>query len=394
MVFARYYCTQTQWLPQCCRYLADELSAFHMYLQGVGFDQPVNVIEHVVRVNDEGFIQIVRKYATFNVDDLADANTTADQIDHYIETTRRSLSAHDLKLLKLLARSRYYKSDHKRLRKILTQNNVDGLVAFACNVMWERGYEDHYTLGQQLSIRITTKFIQSGLDFKHQTGRKEECAVSRGWNNAVLEKFLNSITSITDVIKRHRCCKKFLMLELAPDAADAIKRRLRQEFNVIDNSRAENVCAIEMDADKNSSMYLKKFTHLMQEKLVNMLFVTDVDYYLKHNKFVFYMYNSLKLYYYCITNKLVFYKSDYEIIFYLYLIISLEWHNGGHLNSFTLEKSPIYNPLELSTRRLNSIKRAAAQSRTLLNDNEIKIDFIKGKRIKTGIHYGHRVVTI
>ncbi|ABY65778.1 p47 [Orgyia leucostigma nucleopolyhedrovirus] len=393
MVFARYYHTQTQWLPQCCRYLADELSLFHVFLQNGDCNGPAHVINHCLRVNDEGFLQISRKYVVFDVNNLGNDNTTIDHINDYIDITRPSLSAHDMRLFKLLARSLYYKSDYNRLKKILTQENIDALIAFACNVMWERGYENHYTLGQQLSIRITTKFIQSGLDFKHQTGRDEQCAVSRGWNNIVLEKFLSSITSLSDVIKRHRCCKKFILLELAPNVADKIKLRLRQEFTVIDNERVANMCAIEVDADKNSDMYLKKLTHLMREKIVNLLFATDVDFYMKHNNYKFYFYNSLKLYYYCLTNKLVFYKSDYEIIFYLYFIIVLEWYNGGHLNSFTLEKSPIYNPLELSTRRLNSIKRAAAQSRTLLNDNEIKIDFIKGKRMKTGTHYGHRIIT-
>nr|WUR10784.1 p47 [Calliteara abietis nucleopolyhedrovirus] len=404
MAFARYYNTRTQWLPQCCKYLADELCSYQLYLQDFAVAdfvaasddrRSVEIIESALQVNDEGFVRIRRTYAAFDLKHLNGAATTLEQIDHYVDATRKQLSAHDKRLFKLLIRSRYYKSDFVRMEKMLTQTDVGPLIGFACNVMWERGYENHYTLGQQLSIRITTKFIQSGLDFKHQTSREEQSAVSRGWDNAVLEKFLNSITSISDVIKRHRCCKKYMVLELAPAVCDDIKRYLRTEFAVVvHNRRFANLCAIEIDADKNSELYLKKFTYLLRDKLVNLLFVTDMDYYLKRNNFLFYLYNSLKLYYYCLTNKFVFYKSDYEIIFYLYIIVMLEWHNGGHLNSFTLEKSLIYNPLELSTRRLNSIKRAATQARVVSNDNEIKIDFIKGKRIKTGTNYGHRVLTM
>ncbi|QHB21703.1 p47 [Artaxa digramma nucleopolyhedrovirus] len=401
MSFARYAETCTQYLPQCCKHLADQLSAYHLYLQK--FDSIENdvapttkyhySIKNKVYVNDEGFVKLSRINVVFNFDFLH--CTTPEQIEHYIDATKTQLTLHDRCMLKLLAKDRWYKGDYVRLEKILKATNVDRLIDFACNTMWERGYENHYTLGQQLSIRITTKLIQSGLDFKHQTDRAEDCVVlSRGWDDVIFEKFLNSITSISDVIKRHRFCKKYIVLELTPNNSVAIKAYLKENYKIITNKHLNNMCAIEMDPDKNSLIYLKKFTHLLREKIVNVLFVTDLECYMKLDNYMFYLYNSLKLYYYCLTGKFVFEKQDYEIIFLLNLIVCLEWNNGGHLNSFTLEKSSIYNPLELSTRRLNSIKRAAAQSRVLVNDNEIKIDFIKGKRIKTGTHYGHRLVTL
>ncbi|AGR56783.1 p47 [Hemileuca sp. nucleopolyhedrovirus] len=396
MSFARYFETQTPLLPQCCKFLADELAMYYAYLQNDNVDPvKVHVVKNEIHVNDEGFVKMYRLNVVFDFDHLH--NTTPRQIEHYIDATRSTtLSEHEKRLFKLLTRDRWYKGDFVRLKKMLTQQCVKDLVDFACNVLWERCYENHYTLGQQLSIRITTKLIQSGLDFKHQTGRQEESAVLRGWNNVNFEKFINSINSISDVIKRHRCSRKYIVFELTPDeiGCEKIKDNLNEQFSLIRNGNVDNLCAIEIDNDKNSMMYLKKFKQLLSEKLVNVLFVTDVEYYLRNGNYPFYLYNSLKLYYYCLTNKFVFEKQDYEIIFLLNLIISLEWHNGGHLNSFTLEKSNIYNPLELSTRRLNSIKRAATQSRTLLNDSEIKIDFIKGKRIKTGTHYGHRLVTM
>ncbi|ACO53475.1 p47 [Euproctis pseudoconspersa nucleopolyhedrovirus] len=395
MSFARYTETCTQYLPQCCKYLADELSAYCLYLKNIDATNVAMLytVENVMHVNDEGFVKISRISVAFDFDFLK--SSTPRQIEHYIDATRSELSSHDKSMLLLLAKDRWHKGDYVRLEKILKATDVRKLVGFVCNAMWERGYENHYTLGQQLSIRITTKLIQSGLDFKHQTGRTEENAVSsRGWDNVVFEKFLNSITSISDVIKRHRCCKKYVVLELVAENSGAIKNRLSEDFAIVTNRRVNNLCAIEVDADKNSLVYLKKLTRLLHQKIVNVLFVTDLEFYMKTNNYMFYLYNSLKLYYYCLTNKFVFEERDYEIIFLLNLITSLEWLNGGHLNSFTLEKSSIYNPLELSTRRLNSIKRAATQSRTLLNDNEIKIDFIKGKRIKTGTHYGHRIVSI
>ncbi|QYC92676.1 P47 [Trabala vishnou gigantina nucleopolyhedrovirus] len=394
MAFARYYSIETQMLPQCCKFLANELVSYHMYLQQIDLsnDTPVHVINDSIVVNDDGFIKIVRTSVLFDMNCLHEASPP--DIDYYIDFTRKQLSPHDKKLFKLLARDRWYKGDFVRLKKILTQSDVGDLIAFACNVIWERGYENNYTLGQQLSIRITTKLIQCGLDFKHQTGREEKHEISRGWNDNGMEKMFNSITSISDVIKRHRCCKKYIVLEVLKSDCQLIRNTLSNYFTLIYNANVNNVCAIEIDADKNSHMYLKKFMSLLQNKLVNVVFVTDVDYYMKQNNFMFYLYNSLKMYYYCLTNKFVFELQDYEIIFLLNLILSLEWHNGGHLNSFTLEKSSLYNPLELSTRRLNSIKRAATQSRTLHNDSEIKIDFIKGKRIKTGTHYGRRLVRL
>lgn len=392
MTFARYVETRTQWLPQCCKYLSESLNLYGMYIQG--FSSPFHVMETKVYVNDEGFLQIYYLNVVFDMQKLR--NSTPVEIEHYVDATRKTiLTEHEIKLLKLLARDRWYKGDFDRLHKILIRRDVKALIGFACNTMWERGYENHYTLGQQLSVRITTKLIQSGLDFKHHTGREDETILTRGWDNVNFEKFINSIASISDVIKRHQCNRKYIVLELLPTDCSSLKQHLlKQQFTLVHNRQFDNLCAIEIDADKNSAMYLKKFTALLRDKIVNVLFVTDVEYYLKQNNYLFYLYNSLKLYYYCLTNKFVFEKQNYEIIFLLNLIVSLEWHNGGHLNSFTLEKSSIYNPLELSTRRLNSIKRAANQCRTLCNDNEIKIDFIKGKRIKTGTHYGHRLVAI
>ncbi|AHH82614.1 P47 [Buzura suppressaria nucleopolyhedrovirus] len=392
MAFARYVETRTQWLPQCCKYLSEPINMYNMYLNGVS--NSFHVMEHNVSVNDEGFVQLYYLNVVFDMENLR--NSTPVEIEHYIDATRKTmLTDHEIKLLKLLARDRWHKGDFVRLRKILTRRDVKALVGFACNTMWERGYENHYTLGQQLSVRITTKLIQSGLDFKHHTGREDESTPTRGWDSVHFEKFINSIGSISDVIKRHQCNRKYIVLELLPANCNLLKQYLQeQQLTLIHNKQFDNLCAIEIDTDKSSLMYLIKFTALLRDKIVNVLFVTDLEFYLKQNNYLFYLYNSLKLYYYCLTNKFVFEKQNYEIIFLLNLIVSLEWHNGGHLNSFTLEKSSIYNPLELSTRRLNSIKRAANQCRTLNNDNEIKIDFIKGKRIKTGTHYGHRLVVI
>lgn len=392
-MFARYYETETQQLPQCCKYLADKLSLYLIYAQGAPASvlTDTHTLEKVVEVNDDGFVSLKKLSVVFDIKNIA--ASTPRQLDHYIDSTRSNLTAHDCRLLKLLARDRWFKGDFVRLRKILLQSNVEDLLKFACNVLWERGYENHYTLGQQLSIRITTKLIQSGLDFKHQNNSKNDDDIvgSRGWTDKTLEKFFNSLTSISDVIKRHKCFKKFIFLELV---SDELKTQFKNHYKIVENVHIDNVCAIQLDEDKNSLQYLKKLTHLIERRYVNVLFVTDLEYYMKHNNYMFYLYNSLKLYYYCLKNKFVFSKSDSEIIFLLNLIISLEWHNGGHLNSFTLEKSHIYNPLELSTRRLNSIKRAANQSRTLNNNFDIKIDFIKGKRIKTGTNYGQRIVEI
>ncbi|QEI03654.1 P47 [Rachiplusia nu nucleopolyhedrovirus] len=405
MEFARYFTTCSQLLPQCCKYLAPELSQYLLFSrlcatqkQDISSilrddDDLHYVIDRKILVNDEGFIQIEQTSAIFNIKYLR--KSCPRDLMLYVKATRESaLTEHDLRIINLLVCDRWYKGDFERLQKILQKPDLSKLIKFTCNVMWERGYEDHYTLGQQLSVRITTKLIQSGLDFKHQQVNDGPVnSGARGWQSKELEKLLGSITSLSDVIKRHKHSCKFIVLELVPENHEAIKDSLRNNnFKIIENSHTNNVCVIQIDEDKCSFQYLIKLKHLFIEKQINLLFVTDVETYLKQNNFMFYLYNSLKLYYYCLCNKFVFEEIDYEMIILLYIIVALEWHNNGHLNSFTLEKSEIYNPLELSTRRLNSIKRAAAQSRVLCNDNEIKVDFIKGKRIKTGTHYGHRIL--
>ncbi|AUV65391.1 P47 [Alphabaculovirus myunipunctae] len=396
MAFARFHVTRTQPLPQCCKYLADPLSLYLLYARAVNVSRKRYVLSKKIEVDDDGFIVIEESCVFFDMARLETANPA--QLDCYVDATRRpQMSDHDRRIFKLLLRDRWHKGDTTRLRRMMRQRDVSSLVAFACNVLWERGYEDHYTLGQQLSIRITTKLIQSGLDFKHQQDSDNTTTVSapgRGWSSRAFEKFIASITSISDVIKRHKCPQKYIVVEIDTVNCAIVKDRLAENFALIHNAHIDNVCAIQLDDDKNSLQYLVKLSKLIADRLVNVLFVTDVEFYLKQNNYMFYLYNSLKLYYYCLSNKFVFEYKDYEIIFLLNLIVSLEWHNGGHLNSFTLEKSQIYNPLELSTRRLNSIKRAATQSRVVSNDNEIKIDFIKGKRMKMGTHYGQRLVEL
>ena len=398
MTFARYYETRSQPLPQCCKYLSDPLALYLMYANDETYDakQTRYVLENTIEVDDEGFVIMRQLCVYFDLNNLVTA--TPKDLDRYVDATRPSMSDHDKRILKLVVHDRWCKGDAVRLKKILVQSDVSKLIAFACNVLWERGYENHYTLGQQLSIRITTKLIQSGLDFKHQQDSDNTTNVDvvpgRGWNSKPFEKLIGNITSISDVIKRHKSAQKYIVLEIDPINCDTVKECLNKQFSLIDNVYAHTVCAIQVDDDKNSLQYLIKLSRLIKDKLVNVLFVTDVEFYLKQNNYMFYLYNSLKMYYYCLCNKFTFEYKDYEIIFLLNLIVSLEWHNNGHLNSFTLEKSQIYNPLELSTRRLNSIKRAAAQSRVINNDNEIKIDFIKGKRMKMGTHYGQRLVTL
>ncbi|AXU41713.1 P47 [Spodoptera eridania nucleopolyhedrovirus] len=400
MTFARFHVTRSQPLPQCCKYLADPLAAYLLYANNKNHYYDANetryVLENTIEVDDEGFVIMQQSCVYFDLDNILTA--TPKDLSCYVDATRPSMTDHDKRIFKLLVHDRWCKGDVVRLKKMLVQRDVSKLVAFACNVMWERGYENHYTLGQQLSIRITTKLIQSGLDFKHQQDSDNtnvvEAVPGRGWNSKAFEKLIGNITSISDVIKRHRSSHKYIVFEIDAVNCDSIKKCLNEQFTLIQNVHIETVCAIHVDDDKNSLQYLIKLSKLISDKLVNILFVTDVEFYLKQNNYMFYLYNSLKMYYYCLCNKFVFEYKDYEIIFLLNLIVSLEWHNNGHLNSFTLEKSQIYNPLELSTRRLNSIKRAAAQSRVVNNDNEIKIDFIKGKRMKMGTHYGQRIVNL
>ncbi|ANF29745.1 p47 [Catopsilia pomona nucleopolyhedrovirus] len=384
----------TQFLPQACKLEEEALILYAIYLNGFDVALP-RLVKRNVQINADGFVRFNLTIKIFNINNLTHmTHATPEDIDDYVQLTRGAhVDKHDLKMFKLLCRDRWYKGDVARLRRILRQRDVADLIKFACNVVWERGYEDHYTLGQQLSIRITTKLIQSGLDFKHQPDTLEPVSL-RGWQDAAFEKYLQSITSISEVIKRHVFSKKYMCLEVAAARWTNVLRALKcqEKFKVILNAKTPYVLLIEMDEDKHSMMYLRKLAYLLQNKIVNLLFVTDVEYYQKHNNFMFYLYNSLKFYYYCLKNKFAFDNSDKEIFFLLYIIIALEWFNGGHLNSFTLEKSPLYNPLELSTRRLNSIKRAAQHNRAINCDSEIGMDYIRGKRVRTGTHYGKRIV--
>lgn len=397
--FASYHETVSQRLPQCCKYLSETIGRYQWYVRtGQPDVKRVHLLAERTLVDHEGFVRVCCKFVAFDESALAAGLVCAPEDLHaYVDVHYAgALTAHQAYLFKLLLHDRWYKGDFERIRRMLRLADPLPLINFACNVLWERGYENHYTLGQQLSIRITTKLIQSGLDFKHHQDDdpKAAAAFNRGWSDAAFEKFICSFAAVSDVIKRHRNNNKYIALELLPQHSDRLKECLERDFTLVTNRFIENICVLVLDEDKNSMQYLVKLSPLIHNRTVNVIFVTDLDYYMKSNEYPFYLYNSLKFYYYCLKNKFVFEKADYEILFLLNMIVSLEWCNKGHLNSFTLEKSAIYNPLELSTRRLNSLKRAATQSRVVANDSEIKIDFIQGKRIKTGTHYGHRIVQL
>ncbi|QDL56990.1 P47 [Dione juno nucleopolyhedrovirus] len=397
-MFAQTLDCTTQFLPAVCRAHEETFLLYNLYVNGVDVHLPRRVTRQV-QVDADGFVRFVFNVKIFHFENLTcTTRATPQDLDDYVDVTRRALSAHDAAVFKLVCRDRWYKGDAQRLRRILRQPCVTNLIKFACNVMWERGYEDHYTLGQQLSILITTKLIQSGLDFKHQPDTTTTTTTSssvRGWQDATFEKYLLSLSSVSEIIKRHVFSKKYLCLEVAATYWNAVVQALRDEgLQLVLNEHTPHVMLICVDDDKNSMLYLRKLTHLLQTRVVNLLFVTDVEFYMRANNFMFYLYNSLKFYYYCLKNKFAFESGDKSTLFLLYIIISLEWFNKGHLNSFTLEKSALYNPLELATRRLNSIKRAAQQNRVVACDSEIGVDYIRGKRVRTGTHYGQRIVQL
>ncbi|AAC59044.1 p47 [Orgyia pseudotsugata multiple nucleopolyhedrovirus] len=391
-MFAQSLHYTTQFLPAVCRAHDDVLLRYNLYISGAGAQLPRRVTR-TVQIDADGFVRFVFDVKVFHLERLTVVErATAGDLDDYVEVTRPELSAHDAAIFKLVCRDRWCKGDAQRLRRILQQPRVDNLIKFACNVIWERGYEDHYTIGQQLSILITTKLIQSGLDFKHQPDTAAPASV-RGWQDETFEKYLLSLSSVNEIIKRHVFSKKYICLEVAAAHWRSVVQALQDEgFKLAFNAHTPHVLLICVDDDKNSMVYMLKLAHLLQTRVVNLLFATDVEFYMRANHFTFYVYNSLKFYYYCLKNKFAFESNDKMLMFLLYTIVSLEWFNKGHLNSFTLEKSELYNPLELATRRLNSIKRAAQQNRVVECDSEIGVDYVRGKRVRTGTHYGQRAV--
>ncbi|AIS92060.1 P47 [Erinnyis ello granulovirus] len=368
----------SQYFPQCVKYLLPELRVFWT-------NSAQQYICNECVLVKEGFIAFSCDFYSFNLDCVM--NSTPEDLDVYA----RCVSAPSLALL---LKDRWYKGDMYRLKQILQLNSYTKIVAFIDNCIWERSYEDYYTLGQQLSIRMTTNLIQSGLDFKHHVS-KEKNGINRGWNCVEFEKLLANITSMADITKRYKCNATYVMLEIDGNNAEYTMSLLSQHFGcVMTNNLLKNVCAIKkVGVNKESVKVVEQLRNMIASKLVNVLFVTDTENYL-HTHNIFYVYNSMKFYYYCIKNKFVFDYADYETLYLLYTIVVLEIINGGSLNSFTLEKSSLMHPLELNSRRCNALKRAAAYNKTLSNDMELKVDFVRGKRISTGSHNPNRIVEL
>ncbi|UXX41863.1 p47 [Psilogramma increta granulovirus] len=369
----------SQYFPQCVKYLLPELRVF--WTNNV----PQRYICNEKLLVKEGFVAFSCDFYDFNTQCVE--NCVPDELDSFA----KCVSAPSLSLL---LKDRWYKGDVSRLKKILQLKNYTRLVSFIDNCIWERSYEDYYTLGQQLSIRMTTKLIQSGLDFKHHVS-KEKNVSGRGWNCVEFEKLLSNITSMADITKRYKCNATYVMLEIDTNNVHYVLSLLFQHFVcVVTNNLLENVCLIkEVGVGKESVKVVERLRNIIKNRLANVVFVTDTENYL-HTNNIFYLYNSMKFYYYCLKNKFVFQYCDYETLYLLYTIVMLEIINGGCLNSFTLEKSSLMHPLELNSRRCNALKRAAAYNKTLSNDMELKVDFVKGKRITTGSHDPNRLVQL
>ncbi|ABC61184.1 P47 [Choristoneura occidentalis granulovirus] len=364
----------SQYFPQCVKYLIPQLRAYWCCAE--------NYVKNERLILKEGYIAYGCDFYRFNIKHIKES--LPEDLDLFADCL-------SFPLLGLLLKDRWFKGDFDRLQEIANLNDHTKINRFIENCLWERSYENNYTLGQQLSIRMTTNLIQSGLDFKHHVS-KEKRVLGRGWNCTDFEKLLSSINSVADITKRYKCNFTYVVLELDVNNASYTLSLLTRYFSqIISNNLIDNVCMIKENME--SERILIKLADLIQHRLINVIFVTDTENYLHKHK-TFYVYNSMKFYYYCLKNRFIFYYDDYETLYFIYTIVLLEIINGGCLNSFTLEKSPIMHPLELNSRRCNALKRAAAYNKTVCNDMELKVDFIKGKRITTGSHDPNRIIEI
>ncbi|AKN63346.1 p47 [Agrotis segetum granulovirus] len=379
----------SQPFPQCVKYLISDLLLYWLSCR-IKETKDYNLVKRCIIIK-EGFLHVSVQFIKFK---LENAHTcTPQDLENYVQYSKytRMLSSSSKQLLEMVLKDRWYKGDMDRLKKILVMKHYQPLVAFLENCLWERGYENNYTLGQQLSIRMTTNLIQSGLDFKHHVN-EDKINKGRGWNDPLFEKMLRNVQSVADTTKRYKWSRVYVMLELDRNNLAVLIGALKNNFTVITNELLDNVCLIDCSCDKSSEKCINLLSPLIMSRHVNVLFITDTENYL--DNCVFYIYNSMKFYYYCLKNRFVFYYEDYETLYFLFTISALEVVNGGCLNSFTLEKSPIMHPLELNSRRCNALKRAAAQSKVIHNDIDLKVDFVYGKRITTGTYDPARMVQI
>nr|ANY57570.1 PlxyGVORF51 protein [Plutella xylostella granulovirus] len=385
MAFCNILSITSQPFPQCVKYLSSYVSRYTLWCRTSGEDYIEIDFKLVV---SEGFVQFKNTYIRFDIDQ----ECTPNDLVMYAKYARLEgvHSDQDKSLIALVFKDRWFKGDRIRLRKLLNLKDYSKLLVFLENILWERSYEDNYTYGQQLSIRMTTNLIQSGLDFKHQLS-EDGTRAGRGWEDQSFEKMINSIKNVADVTKRYKFQKIYVMLELDRNNLEELVVFLKNNYVTIRNANIDNV--VLLSCEKSSLPVLNQLQQYIKAKYINVLLVTDNENYIHTHK-IFYIYNSLKFYYYCLKNKFVFSIGDYETLYLLYTIVVLEYLNGGYLNSFTLEKSQLMHPLELNSRRCNALKRAASFSKTLNNEFELKIDFIKGKRITTGTHCASRLVDI
>jgi hypothetical protein len=249
-------------------------------------------------------------------------------------------------------------------------------------IVFERGYENYYTFGQQLNVAITTNQMQTSLNFKHM--QQNVSIADRGWENPIISMQLKKIelVDLLNVPKKPNLLLVFEVLAVKDESIfDEIIQYITQydKIKVHYNTKYKSIICIDATNDslENVNNHLQV---LLSGKYIQLIFTSNIMALINNREPEYYFYYSIKYYYYLVTGK-YFFDNDQFILMVIYILAYLHYYNKGSLNSFNLEKQSHFNPLQANSRRLCSLQRAAHSKRQIENEVTTKINFIEGTNI-------------
>uniref|UniRef100_A0AAN0LMD6 P47 n=1 Tax=Nesodiprion zhejiangensis nucleopolyhedrovirus TaxID=3135970 RepID=A0AAN0LMD6_9BACU len=300
------------------------------------------------------------------------------------ELIGRNLSNHDKMLLKLFIRFDWNGNNlyHHHILELYKRDKLHLFCKYLCNVMFERGYEDKYPFGQQLSISITTNKMQEGLNFKHTIDNTQ---IANSWKGDKID-FITKPYTLMQILEFNKFKYNFTFFEI----------KTKKIWTILENKwptkfytdwHNNTIVALEFNntAEQNEQIeYLKDY---FDDEQINLLMMTNID---RFTSFREYFYFGLKIFYYLVTRKYYFHCDDHTTIVFLSVIIILRYRNNGSLASFDSN----VHPLASYSRRQAWLKKAANINMTLQNDSNLKLDFLKGNRLNLGAGNNDMVVKI
>ncbi|ABC74923.1 transcription regulator [Neodiprion abietis nucleopolyhedrovirus] len=300
------------------------------------------------------------------------------------ELLGKNLTNHEKQILKFFIRSDMNsKFEHaNNIVSLYEHNKLKSFTKYLCNTMFERGYENKYPFGQQLSIYVTTNKMQEGLNFKHSN---YDSQIVNSWKGDKICSVTKPY-SLMQILEFNKFKYNFTFFEIKNKHIWTLIKDLWFDKTYMD-WKNNNIIAVEFANAAEQECHFATLKPYFEKKEINLLMMTNFN---KYDSFINNFYFALKIFYYLVTRKYYFDYDDITTIQFLSIITIIRIRNKNSLASFNSN----IHPLAAYSRRQSWLKKAANQHTKICNDSNLKLDFLKGCRLNLGAGDNDLVIKI